>query len=105
MFFTSSAEEALRPPPEDSILMERTMVANLSCSAVDSKCRSVGHRFTTSMLLDWPASFGTGTGNVPAHTHVVLQLTITVVKDPHSSPVTGRLNLVDLASRDTALSD
>jgi len=51
------------------------------------------------------ASQGTGTGNVPAHTHVVLQLTITVVKDPHSSPVTGRLNLVDLASRDTSLTD
>lgn len=47
----------------------------------------------------------TGTGNLPAHTHLVLQLTVTVVKDPHSSPVTGRLNLVDLASRDSALSD
>jgi hypothetical protein len=46
-----------------------------------------------------------GTGQLPPHTHLVLQVTVTVTKDAISLPARSRLNLVDLASRDPALPD
>lgn len=46
-----------------------------------------------------------GTGQLPKHTHLILQIAVTVTKDEATLPVYSKLNLVDLASRDDSLPD
>lgn len=80
---------------------EDTIVSGLTVLTVTSASMAM-QAFARAVMT---ASKGSATGHLPAHTHLILQIGVTVVKDPSSSPLYGRLNLVDLASRDNTLTD
>lgn len=57
------------------------------------------------VLFDLILDLFSGTGQLPQHTHLILQIGVTLTKDEATLPVYSKLTLVDLASRDPALPD